>query len=552
MQSTKVKVMYAVLAAALAACGPELEGQPAPAPEAPKAQQSEALIGGVATNARPEIGSYSGGCTATLIAPQWAITAGHCTGYTTAVPSGAYFQVTYGLDGAAHTYSIDRIHIFGAYAAAGAFNSIAFENTPDETGTNDVAILHLSSAVPASVAVPAVLASGPPANGTTVTVFGYGCQDRGTGGGGGYKQAVTYTWPSSNVLCPGDSGGPVVIGLATGSGAVVGVNTGYWSNFFSTWDVHGEATYFRDDVMSVIRGASGTGSFEYGFDRPGSDFTSFAASSVYACSDSCRDNASCRAFTYAGGWCWLKAAVPDWVPCPTCTSAIAPQKEVNVNRYGGDIGGWYVGTQGADACITMCGGTPSCSAYTYVPPSGSTAAVCWLKSSVPGTSIAYGLTSGVRRGLENNINRAGYDYSDFDVSNTPSDCSQRCSNETNCRAFTFTWAGTNGRTNAHCWLKSAVGGPSSLSFAVSGVKRGLEMDTNRWGGDYSDFDLGFAVPEDCQARCAQDGRCQAFTYLPPGWNGSSQPNAHCYLKNTIPGTSSATGLVSGVRGADFF
>src|SRR5690349_1440822 len=207
-----------------------------------EAVTSDDLINGVATDARPEIGSFSGRCTATLISPRWAITAGHCTFYMATPQPGDVFTITRGLDGLAHDYSIDRVHIFGAFAAAGDPAAIAFEYTPDATGTNDVAILHLTTAVPPSVAVPAVLASGPPASGTTVTVFGYGCQVRNIPLAVPFKQALTYSYPSSNLLCKGDSGGPVVIGQATGSGAVFQVNTGIQWNPFNTWDVHGEAT----------------------------------------------------------------------------------------------------------------------------------------------------------------------------------------------------------------------------------------------------------------------------------------------------------------------
>jgi hypothetical protein len=91
-----------------------------------------------------------------------------------------------------------------------------------------------------------------------------------------------------------------------------------------------------------------------------------------------------------------------------------------------------------------------------------------------------------------------------------------------------------------------------MTGAVSGVKRGLEQETNRAGTDFDNFDLPHAVPEECQARCAQDSRCLAFTYVAPGFNGASQPNAHCWLKSSVTSPSAGTGLVSGVRGGDFF
>ncbi|HEY0478331.1 MAG TPA: PAN domain-containing protein [Kofleriaceae bacterium] len=509
------------------------------------------LLGGVATDARPEIGSYSRGCTATLIAPRWVLTAGHCTSYSPVVAAGDSFTVTRGLDGLAHSFAVDRMHIFGAFAAAGAFNSIAFENTPDETGTNDVAILHLATAVPASIAVPARIADGPPPSGTTVTVFGYGCRNR-DGSGGGFKQAVTYTYPSSNVLCPGDSGGPVVIGEANGGGAVFQVNTGFISSIFTSWDVHGEATYFRDDIMSVIRRVDAS-LLEVGFDRPGSDYTSFPAALASSCQSACINDGRCHAFTFdPGGTCWLKSAVPSWVPCVGCTSGISFQQEASTNRGGSDMQFVDLGSKPAEACMSLCSTTPLCASYTYVAATASQTAQCWLKNAIPATSTLFGATSGVRRAFEQSTNRAGWDYSDFDVANAPQACATSCATDARCRAFTFTDAGVGGRSSAHCWLKSSVPSPSAMTGAVSGVKRGLEQETNRAGTDFDNFDLPHAVPEECQARCAQDSRCLAFTYVAPGFNGASQPNAHCWLKSSVTSPSAGTGLVSGVRGGDFF
>lgn len=103
------------------------------------------------------------------------------------------------------------------------------------------------------------------------------------------------------MLCPGETGGPVVIGEATGTGAVFQVNTGDMSSlFFTIWDVHGEATYFRDDIMSVIRLVD-TGILESGFDRPGSDYTAFSAAGASSCQSACMNDTRCRAFTFVQG-----------------------------------------------------------------------------------------------------------------------------------------------------------------------------------------------------------------------------------------------------------
>lgn len=68
---------------------------------------------------------------------------------------------------------------------------------------------------------------------------------------------------------------------------------------------------------------------EVGFDRPGSDITSFESSSPEACSAACREDGRCRAFTYVkpgiqgpAAKCWLKNAAPTKTPNGCCTSGI--------------------------------------------------------------------------------------------------------------------------------------------------------------------------------------------------------------------------------------
>lgn len=71
-----------------------------------------------------------------------------------------------------------------------------------------------------------------------------------------------------------------------------------------------------------------------------------------------------------------------------------------------------------------------------------------------------------------------------------------------------------------------------------------EPDTNRFGGDYKSIDLDSSDPASCQHTCQEDAQCQAYTYVPPGVQGSK---ARCWLKNLQPPMSAAPGLVSGIR-----
>ena len=57
-----------------------------------------------------------------------------------------------------------------------------------------------------------------------MTIYGYGCQRRGTSGTWA-KQRLRVSWGRlSTNLCPGDSGGPTI----TDEGLVVRINSGYW------------------------------------------------------------------------------------------------------------------------------------------------------------------------------------------------------------------------------------------------------------------------------------------------------------------------------------
>lgn len=73
---------------------------------------------------------------------------------------------------------------------------------------------------------------------------------------------------------------------------------------------------------------------------------------------------------------------------------------------------------------------------------------------------------------------------------------------------------------------------------------GGELDTNRPGADYKDFDLSAANPALCQASCSSDVACQAWTYVRPGVQG---PNARCWLKSTAPPATTSDCCISGLK-----
>jgi hypothetical protein len=140
--------------------------------------------------------------------------------------------------------------------------------------------------------------------------------------------------------------------------------------------------------------------------------------------------------------------------------------------------------------------------------------------------------------------RPGGDYARFAVpSGDPAVCAARCDRDGRCRAWTFSYPGTNaqgGVSTAICWLKNEVRPRVENPCCVTGVKGGgilelrpgpIENSIDRAGGDYRHFDIPANPTADaCKQACEADNRCRAWTYARPGYLG---PQARCYLKDRI-------------------
>jgi hypothetical protein len=70
----------------------------------------------------------------------------------------------------------------------------------------------------------------------------------------------------------------------------------------------------------------------------------------------------------------------------------------------------------------------------------------------------------------------------------------------------------------------------------------IEPNVNRAGGDYQGVPLQGGY-EECQAACAKDARCKAFTWVKPGVQAAT---AVCWLKDSVPAATPNTDTVSGV------
>jgi hypothetical protein len=142
---------------------------------------------------------------------------------------------------------------------------------------------------------------------------------------------------------------------------------------------------------------------------------------------------------------------------------------------------------------------------------------------------------------------------------------QRFRNET----YTFTWGNTvfdcmnaNGPVppgykriitvdngagdDSICWFEKVTGIALGLepgsTAGVLGV--GLEWNVDRAGSNYTRFSLEIDDPRICQAYCYSDPRCNAWTHVHRGIQGTQ---AMCWLKGTVPAsTTNKECCVSGV------
>jgi 1-phosphatidylinositol phosphodiesterase len=282
--------------------------------------------------------------------------------------------------------------------------------------------------------------------------------------------------------------------------------------------------------------ASGTATLEINVDRPGSDYRSFDLGSTRPeeCRDTCMVEPQCVAFTYVNpgvqgpsARCWLKNSVPPPSASNCCVSGVKNAPPATAG----------VGYEGQPPPVAPAPPPPE-----YVAPP-------------PEQGRFVGEPPDARRGMEVNVDRPGSDFANFDLPQPrPHLCKDACTRDGRCVAFTYVNPGVQG-PQPRCWLKSSVPSPVPNSCCTSGVKgerrfsapvgaSSLEVNVDRPGYDFRNFDLPQPRPELCREACMREGQCLAFTYVNPGFQG---PSARCWLKTAVPQAIPSNCCISGVK-----
>lgn len=89
----------------------------------------------------------------------------------------------------------------------------------------------------------------------------------------------------------------------------------------------------------------------------------------------------------------------------------------------------------------------------------------------------------------------------------------------------------------------------ALGFVITGAsfadaqKPFFEKNVDRWGADYSIFDVKSGEANTCYQACAKDKQCLAWTYHRPGTKGKL---GECHLKSKVAKGTSNPCCISGV------
>jgi hypothetical protein len=252
-----------------------------------------------------------------------------------------------------------------------------------------------------------------------------------------------------------------------------------------TYALSTQRCWLKDAIPDASPNANAISGFPMNpgtFNRGGSDYTHYSVARAEICEADCAADSNCDAYTYtSAGVCWLKNAIPAVSTCSTCKSGNRRSMEPNIDRPGGDYTSFWTTSLDPFTCADSCARAARCRAWTYVPRGvQGTYARCWLKDEVRDpvrntrTGAGVPMTSGVKMGMEANVDRGGSDYRSYFISTPePQICQAACYSESQCRAWTYVPPGVQG-AQARCWLKNAIPAPTTGIGMVSG-RKGLEL-----------------------------------------------------------------------------
>lgn len=262
-------------------------------------------------------------------------------------------------------------------------------------------------------------------------------------------------------------------------------------------------------MISPAAKSQGFGAREDGVSYTGTNLTYYPAPTFEKCQTDCANNGNCKGFSWiqAGTYtprdpamCYLVSAITGrtaarghysavkiagggGTPTPV-VGANGFTAEDGTNRHGSDYKSFDLAQPNYALCRDACVGDANCRAYTYLKPGaqGQANGRCFLKSEIPpaqpnaccisGFNSQRGISAGGGMSADDNTNRYGSDYKNFDLS-VPNYtlCRDACANDPTCKAYTFVKQGVQGSA-ARCWLKSAVPPSRPESCCISGIKQG--------------------------------------------------------------------------------
>jgi len=325
-------------------------------------------------------------------------------------------------------------------------------------------------------------------------------------------------------------------------------------------------------------------STENGYNRKGSDYSTFGTRSLQECQRACEGDRRCQAYTYnhRQETCYLKDRAGSPSNDSTTTSGVregggySPGRPVP-GRPGEDV----TETRGYDYkgsdynqfpmrtlrdCQEECRRDRRCVAYTY----SLQASICYLKDRVGDLKRDSDKVTGVKGdGLQTPDRPSpsfpgntgglseewGFDYKGGDYTNfrarDPRACKEECRRDSRCRGYTYAT-----ETNV-CYLKDRIGDRERDGDKVTGLKDryaepgrpssggGGGRLSEEWGydyhgGHYTDFKT--RGMQECKDACRQDRRCEAYTY--------NNRTGVCYLKDQVGERRRDGDKVTGIKGGD--